>query len=115
MVSAPGRVGGVKSIRILHSACNEHFCYLSELPELLVFFVVSFRNYYILCKGKELKHAELTSRHSVGEKRRSALSLSVQRSYISDCLCSGFIFNFLHLLLDYSYPLKYLFPYNIIN
>lgn len=70
MVSAPGRAGGVKPIRILHSSCCENSCHLCELPELLVFFVVSFRNHYILCKGKELKHAELTSRQSGGEEGR---------------------------------------------
>lgn len=99
--SAPGRAGSVKSIRILHSACSENSRHLYELPELLVFFVVPFRNHYILCKGKELKHAELTPRQSGGEEGRSALSASLQRPYISDCLlllCS--VFNCFTLSLD---------------
>jgi len=81
MVSAPGRAGGVESIRIHHRTCRENSCHVCERHELPASFVVSFRNHYILCKGKELKHTELTSRQSGGEEGRSMLSAPVQRLY----------------------------------
>lgn len=73
---------------------------------------MSFRNHSTLCKGKELKHAELTFRQSGGEEGRSVLSAPVQRPYILDCsslLHCVFIPNCFNLSLDYSYPLYYLF------
>lgn len=52
VVSAPGKAGNVKSIRILCSASSENSCHLYEVLRLFIFFVVCFRNPYKLCKAQ---------------------------------------------------------------
>lgn len=108
VVSAPGRAGDVKSIRILHSASSENSCHPYEILRLFIFFVVSFRNPYKLCKAQNWNTQSL-NRGRAGVKKEVACSSHQCKGHTFQTIywCNDavlFLKSFIRLLISFKLP-----------